>query len=814
MRALSRFIVLPCMFGLAASTAVLAQMTGEEMRALEAKLPPAGTTPVDFTRDIAPIFERTCLRCHGPERPRGGLRLDAREHALKTEGNIVPGQSARSALIYYVARLVEDMEMPPAGKGDPLTPAEVSLLRGWIDQGANWAAAAPSTRILFSVTPALQWFTVDGNERKFREHTGLKDGVNGGVQSFLFEQQLGSDQHFSIEGQVLPNPEEYRLRLEARQRDLGFARFGFEQYREFYSDYGGYHPALNPPAFSLDQDLGLNIGRAWAEFGLTLPDWPRLTLGYEFQYRDGSKSILQWGDAGTTSPDMDPAASDAKKIYPAAKQLSEKVHIFSFDLDHEIGGLGIANEFRAELYENDTSRETVGFLDLDPSDGLLNKNFRVAEHFEHFQASDAFRLEKQVREWLFLSGGYLYTRHEGDYSLNVNPVFPMGEFPSYDRYYSAQSVIVEQDSHFLNANAQLGPWAGLTIYSGVQGQWTSQRGFGHAQLDEGFPESVFGPGSIANVRVFLDSNLDRAAVEEHIGARFTGLPFTVFFAEGRFAQESIDQTEARTGSGAEFLRDTDASSELREARAGFTVSPWTRVSLTAQYKLRHKNIAYDHLEDRDDVFTSEGYSAFITGRDARVNEFSAKLAIRAASNLKLGLTYQLVAADYDTATEGIIDGFPGATPGGWVFAANYDAHIYSANLSYSPWHRLHLNGTFSYRQTRTSTGHNFSPVVVDYDGDVFSTIATATFFIGGNTDLTAGYTYSWADYGQANYDRGLPLGIVYDWHILSAGLSRKWRRNVSTNLQYQFYHYDEENTGGHNNYTAHGVLASVRMVFE
>src|SRR5213594_2327306 len=31
------------------------------------KLPPPSTNRVEFTRDIKPMFERSCLRCHGPE---------------------------------------------------------------------------------------------------------------------------------------------------------------------------------------------------------------------------------------------------------------------------------------------------------------------------------------------------------------------------------------------------------------------------------------------------------------------------------------------------------------------------------------------------------------------------------------------------------------------------------------------------------------------------------------------------------------------------------------------------------------------------
>src|SRR5215470_1490357 len=73
------------------------------------KLPPAATAPVDFARDIKPLFESSCLKCHGAERPKGGFRLDTREHALKggEDGvTIVPGDSLKSPLIHFVARLV------------------------------------------------------------------------------------------------------------------------------------------------------------------------------------------------------------------------------------------------------------------------------------------------------------------------------------------------------------------------------------------------------------------------------------------------------------------------------------------------------------------------------------------------------------------------------------------------------------------------------------------------------------------------------------------------------------------------------------
>src|SRR5881628_943599 len=75
----------------------------------ETKLPLAATVKVGFERDIKPIFEASCWRCHGPERPKSHFRLDNRESALKGGDNgidIIPGDSTKSTLIHFIARLV------------------------------------------------------------------------------------------------------------------------------------------------------------------------------------------------------------------------------------------------------------------------------------------------------------------------------------------------------------------------------------------------------------------------------------------------------------------------------------------------------------------------------------------------------------------------------------------------------------------------------------------------------------------------------------------------------------------------------------
>src|SRR5687767_5584721 len=86
------------------------------------KLPPSVSKPIDFEKEIQPIFARHCYSCHGPDKQKGELRLDVKEKALAGGDSgpaIVAGKSADSPLIHFVAGLVEDKVMPQ--KGDRLT---------------------------------------------------------------------------------------------------------------------------------------------------------------------------------------------------------------------------------------------------------------------------------------------------------------------------------------------------------------------------------------------------------------------------------------------------------------------------------------------------------------------------------------------------------------------------------------------------------------------------------------------------------------------------------------------------------------------
>jgi mono/diheme cytochrome c family protein len=103
----------------------------------------AESQPVDFARDVAPIFVERCVSCHNPNQPGGGFDLTSAKAALKGGGGgpaIVLGKPGESWLVELISPSPkgERPEMPK--KGAPLTKEQVATVSRWIAEGANWPA--------------------------------------------------------------------------------------------------------------------------------------------------------------------------------------------------------------------------------------------------------------------------------------------------------------------------------------------------------------------------------------------------------------------------------------------------------------------------------------------------------------------------------------------------------------------------------------------------------------------------------------------------------------------------------------------------
>jgi hypothetical protein len=91
---------------------------------------------VDFASDVAPIFEKHCIRCHQPTNKQGDLLLST-PHDLAAKEYIDREHPADSYLLEMVSAAKGARPQMPK-EGTALTADELATLRGWIAAGASW----------------------------------------------------------------------------------------------------------------------------------------------------------------------------------------------------------------------------------------------------------------------------------------------------------------------------------------------------------------------------------------------------------------------------------------------------------------------------------------------------------------------------------------------------------------------------------------------------------------------------------------------------------------------------------------------------
>jgi hypothetical protein len=128
-----RRICLTMSFLLAASLCLLADAESQPKQ-------PEQPAAVNFEKDVLPILKNNCFECHHKQTREGGLRFFGHEDLLKMndsgEPAVTPGRSGESELIRRVSAKDELERMPP--EGDGLTEQQISILKAWIDAGAEW----------------------------------------------------------------------------------------------------------------------------------------------------------------------------------------------------------------------------------------------------------------------------------------------------------------------------------------------------------------------------------------------------------------------------------------------------------------------------------------------------------------------------------------------------------------------------------------------------------------------------------------------------------------------------------------------------
>lgn len=649
------------------------------------------------------------------------------------------------------------------------------------------AESTDTTTGSINITPGLSGVVVEGDDNKFREDWWMQGGVNAGVDNFSLRRETG-DVTIEAQGIAIIPEEDYRLGLRVDKNNVGYVRAGYKEYRKYFDDTGGFFLNFSDSSFDLDKDLHLDIGQVFIEAGLTLPQKPKLVVGYEHRFKDGEKSLLEWGSVSE--------GGATRKIFPSFKEIDEKLDVIRVEVSHDIANVRVGDEFRYEHYSIDTERHEQE-RNLDTGD---SETVTVNEDYRHDAFFNTFHAETHLNDKTFLSLGYLFTTLDGEASFRMLTI-PFGP-ESFDKSWFSHAIDLSQDTHIVNANAILGPFNDLTIYAGLEGERMEKEGDTDAILTEiGFTGTTDSPEAL------IDSDEDKWGIKETIGVRYTGLPRTTLYAEGRWTQQDINLSETELEDGALALnRDTDTRVRRQRYSIGFNSSPWSRTTVAARYRRSYRSNDYDHTVDNvegDDP--NNVYSAFILDQDIKSDEVMVKLSFAPVTRIRTSLQYQFKSTDIDTDED--------TDPPTSKHSCNYDANIYTASITATPVASLFVTGLVSYQDVRLKTIGGDIGSIVSYIGDVLSLAANAGWAIDPLTSLELQYVYSLTENFEDISSDGLPLGVESQRHAVLASLTRRITDNLSVKLRYGFYNYDDNASDGSDNYSAHLIGATCSMIF-
>jgi len=88
---------------------------------------------VSFAKDVLPIFESSCFKCHGGNKTEKGLDLKTYASVMlgSQNGAVIVAGDADNSLLF---KAVSSGKMPK--RGTKLTPQQLDLIKNWINSGA------------------------------------------------------------------------------------------------------------------------------------------------------------------------------------------------------------------------------------------------------------------------------------------------------------------------------------------------------------------------------------------------------------------------------------------------------------------------------------------------------------------------------------------------------------------------------------------------------------------------------------------------------------------------------------------------------
>ena len=699
--------------------------------------------------------------------------------------------------------------------------------------------------------------STSGDAAQFKQEHRISGDVFGGIQDMHYEHSVGEKATFSVDGHAIWDNNDYDIKLDLSQPDVGYIRGGFNEFRSWYDGDGGFFPPhggkwFGPPI----SEMHIDRGEGWVEFGLRVPDWPEITVHFSREFREGQKDSTIWGDTGLTGLAVNPT----RKIVPAFSDIDETRDIFAIDAMKTFGNTDIDLGMRWEHNENndrlEMERNPDQFTIPPPANAPGAQRFITQHEDDNLDMFSGHVLsETRFSDSLWFTSGYSYTTLGSDLSgtrifgTDFNSMFgaPILTLQSNDQGFLNLAGTSEAEEHVFNANVFWIPLKDLDALLGFR--------YTHEATDS---DSTFlNTNTAANVAPFSATNpkggfhliapVPRSAdtsdnlnnLAERLELRYKHIENWLFYAEGEWEEEFGDVHEHEVINGVDQGRLNEDTNLLgQKYTVGATWYPLARLNLAAQYY--YKSADYDndfHSDVASPPVSGAERNQRLIGQDWTTNDANVRITVRPKvpdwlGSLSLVTRYDFMQSDI-SGKWSVSPAGTGPPPTGTILNEEWTglitSHVITESLTWSPWTRLYLQESVSYtlNQTETpagkidlievggvATGPVYpSPSVPNFRNDYWTVTSDAGFVLDDKTDVHADYTFYRAnDYFKYSMV-GLPFGMGATEHTVSAGLSRQITKQVRLSIKYSYFNYTDETFGGHNNYEAHSVFSSLQYRF-
>ena len=675
----------------------------------------------------------------------------------------------------------------------------VSLLVSALPTGATDADSGMTPEQIFEGGTNLysNWIELSadglitkGNSSQAEQQQHLQRGAFGGIEDLHLQEAIDKKTTVTLDGRSIFDQHDYKISLGVTREDTGFARFSFENFRNWDDPSGGFFPPGNLH-YSLGNALTLDRGKISFEAGWTPKDGPKVTFKYTHTYREGEQSSTIWG---AVPPFGTPA------IYPSFYSIDEKSDSFQLDVTHHIKSTDFGVGVSYEMGKVNDLLNTVSQFGGGPA---AQQNVTDSQGTSYDMVSVHAFTETWLKNNLSFSTGFMFA--------NVNNTFSgsriyIPNLPYTPPGYFNLNGGSEQKECVVNLNLMATPFSHFTIVPSIRVQsedLNSNSGGIGTLLD-----TATGPIAATSAR-------DELAVRERVDLRYTGITNWVFYAgpewtegsgnlteNGEFQVNGIDVTPL-------VRLQTDDRTFFQKYSVGARWYPTRRITL--DFGGYYKDDKYNYtlnVDSTPNIASSMNcYPGYLVLQSLQTLDGNVRLTLRPAQNLTLVTRYEYQQSTVHTSPDPV----SGLNE---IESSTMTSQIIAETLSWTPWSRLSLQLGFNYVLSDTKTpALDYTQAVLDAQNNYWTLNFNSTFVVDNKTDLNLGYFYYESDNLQLNSAEGLPLGAAARESCVTAMLTRRLTPHLRLNLKYGYSHLNDLASGGYNNCDAQVVSSSLQYRF-